>query len=549
MTNEQFLQQFGHFIDAPNGIQKLRELILQLAVQGKLVEQSPNDEQASVILDKHTSNKAKLIREGLLKKKKAMAPVTPEDIQFSFPDNWECDWLGNCSYAITKGATPTTYGHAFQNEGIKFIKVENVKNGRIVESAKMQYISEEAHHSQARSKLEAGDILFSIAGTIGETCVVQKQDLPANTNQALAIIRGTSMCFDASFLKLALDSFVSQAVHSRARGGAMNNVSLGDLTNLLVPVPPLAEQHRIVAKVDELMALCDQLEAERNAREETHQRLIRAVHHPLTEASDTAATQIAWHRIRNNFTDLYTTPESVQALRQTILQLAVQGKLVPQDSKDEPASNLLVRINEEREERKKSERIKFPTTVSCTDEEAPFELPSGWIWARLGQIIKISSGDGLTAKNMADNGSIPVFGGNGINGYHDKHNVNESTLVIGRVGFYCGSVHLTPEQAWITDNAFITDYSKTNIDQKYLYWLLKGTNLKERDSATAQPVISGRKVYPIVVGLPPINEQPRIVVKLEELMALCDLLEANIRNKNDTANRYTEAIVQQIAAA
>ena len=100
-------------------------------------------------------------------------------------------------------------------------------------------------------------------------------------------------------------------------------------------------------------------------------------------------------------------------------------------------------------------------------------------------------------------GSIPVFGGNGINGYHDQSNVNQPTIVIGRVGYYCGSIHVTPTSAWITDNAFITNFSHNEIYLRFLALLLTGTNLKEDENATAQPVISGSKIYPIVVGLPP----------------------------------------------
>ena len=125
-------------------------------------------------------------------------------------------------------------------------------------------------------------------------------------------------------------------------------------------------------------------------------------------------------------------------------------------------------------------------------------------------------------------GSIPVFGGNGITGYHSSSNVIEPTLVIGRVGFYCGSVHITPAQAWVTDNAFITTFSEYCFDIEFLYWLLRTTNLKERDSATAQPVISGKKVYPIIVTVPPKGEQKRIVAKVNQLMTLCDELEAQI---------------------
>src|SRR5690606_36038655 len=121
-------------------------------------------------------------------------------------------------------------------------------------------------------------------------------------------------------------------------------------------------------------------------------------------------------------------------------------------------------------------------------------------------------------------GTIPVFGGNGINGYHDKANISERTLVIGRVGFYCGSIHITPDLAWVTDNAFITKFDTRLFSIEYLARLLSVTNLKENENATAQPVISGRKVYPIQICIPPLAEQQRIVAKVDELFALCDQL-------------------------
>ncbi|MBW8338668.1 MAG: restriction endonuclease subunit S, partial [Pseudomonas sp.] len=138
-------------------------------------------------------------------------------------------------------------------------------------------ISPETDELMSRSRLEAGDVLFSIAGTIGKTCSIQKEDLPANTNQALAIIRGTSTVFLQDFLLSQLDSFVSEKIKERARGGAMPNVSLGDLSDLVLVIPPLAEQHRIVAKVDELMALCDQLKARLNQARQVHEHLASAL--------------------------------------------------------------------------------------------------------------------------------------------------------------------------------------------------------------------------------------------------------------------------------
>jgi type I restriction enzyme, S subunit len=216
----------------------------------------------------------------------------------------------------------------------------------------------------------------------------------------------------------------------------------------------------------------------------------------------------------------------IKKLRELILELAVRGKLVPQDPSDEPASVLLERIAAEKARLVKEGKIKKPKALpEIGEEEKQFELPKGWAWCRLNDIINISSGDGLTSKQMAVDGDIPVFGGNGITGYHDKYNVSQPTLVIGRVGFYCGSVHITPQKAWVTDNAFVTIFSYLNIDINFLFLLLKATDLNENDNATAQPVISGRKLYPIVVCLPPLSEQHSIVTKVDELMALCDQLE------------------------
>lgn len=172
-------------------------------------------------------------------------------------EGWEESLLGDVSSKITKGSTPTTYGFKYQNEGINFIKIENVIDGKIDKKSIYQFISEEAHENQKRSQLLDGDVLFSIAGTIGETCLITKDLLPANTNQAFAIISGFNQVLDANFLRKQLDSFVSRKLKDKARGGAMNNVSLTDLKNLKVVIPSLVEQKKLVEKIEELFSDLD----------------------------------------------------------------------------------------------------------------------------------------------------------------------------------------------------------------------------------------------------------------------------------------------------
>lgn len=242
----------------------------------------------------------------------------------------------------------------------------------------------------------------------------------------------------------------------------------------------------------------------------------------------------------NGKIDLY----GIKKLRELILELAVRGKLVPQDPNDEPASELLKRIAAEKAELVKQGKIKKQKPLpEISEDEKPFELPEGWEWTRLGDIVKVSSGDGLTSSQMEVSGDIPVYGGNGINGYHDSFNVSKRTLVIGRVGFYCGSIHVTPSRAWVTDNAFKTEFSGENLYLDFLRVLLTITNLKENESATAQPVISGKKIYPIVVAIPPYQEQRSIVKKVEELMFLCEQLEQQSLTRLDVHQQLVETLL------
>ena len=226
-----------------------------------------------------------------------------------------------------------------------------------------------------------------------------------------------------------------------------------------------------------------------------------------------------------------------QDLKNSILQLAMEGKLVPQNPDDVPAKELLAQIKKEVEQLIKDKKIKRKIKESvifrdnghfyekvgkkgepvCIDDEIPFDIPDNWEFSRLGNIISISSGDGLTSNNMNKNGNIPVYGGNGVTGFHDKYNINKKTLIIGRVGFYCGNAHISEKKAWVTDNAFITTFPEKYINFYFLELLITFLNFKKYSSSTAQPVISGKKIYPIVIPIPPLEEQERIVKKIEEL--------------------------------
>lgn len=290
-------------------LKNLNVFVPPLAEQQRIVEKidelfSELDKGIETL--KTAKEQLKVYRQAVLKYAFEGKLTNPAVNEGELPKGWVKVKLEEVSGRITKGSTPTTYGYNFQKSGINFIKVENVKEGRILMNTITDYISDEAHTFQKRSQLNEGDILFSIAGTIGEICVIKKDHLPANTNQAFAIISGVKDSINIKILALQLESFV-QEIKLKARGGAMNNISLGDLKNLDIYIPSASDTDRLLLEIESRLSVCDKFE--------------ESIEQGLQQA---------------------------EALRQSILKKAFEGTLVPQDQNDEPASVLLERIKAER---------------------------------------------------------------------------------------------------------------------------------------------------------------------------------------------------------
>jgi type I restriction enzyme S subunit len=239
-------------------------------------------------------------------------------------------------------------------------------------------------------------------------------------------------------------------------------------------------------------------------------------------------------------------------LKQAILQEAIQGKLTADwrtaHPDVEPASHLLHRIRAEKARLIAAKKLRPEKPLpNISPDEIPFEIPNGWEWCRLGNILNFSSGDGLTAAEMAG-GDIPVFGGNGINGYHNKANIHTETIVVGRVGANCGAVHKTPARAWVTDNAFITIFSESCLTMDFLALLLRFLDLNHLSYDGSQPVISGKRVYPLPTPLPPLAEQAAIVERVEALMTTCRALEAEIEQSRTHAAHLLQAVLKEAFA-
>ncbi|MBD5779873.1 restriction endonuclease subunit S [Pelagicoccus sp. NFK12] len=353
------------------GIKKLRELILELAVRGLLVPQDPNDEPASELLKRIIDEKAKLVRDGKIKKQKKLPPIET-DVETQTPIGWTRSRLGNLVNLISgQHLKGNEYFDSEVESSIPYL-TGPAEFGE-------KYPTPTRYTRERRSVASTDDILITCKGSgVGKLNYADREIFISR--QLMAI---QPVVISSDFLMLLAKSLNS---HFRANivGIAIPGISREDVLEAVISLPPLAEQHRIVAKVDELMVLCDQLEGQQANHLEAHQTLVQTLLSALTASSDATAFTAAWTRIQANFDTLFTTESSIDQLKQTILQLSVMGKLVPQDPNDEPASELLKKIATEKAALIKSCKIKKQRKLpALASEEKRHDIPHEWIWCRL----------------------------------------------------------------------------------------------------------------------------------------------------------------------
>ncbi|CEJ41717.1 Restriction modification system DNA specificity domain-containing protein [Xanthomonas citri pv. bilvae] len=371
---------------APNGIKKLRELILELAVRGKLVPQDASDEPASELLKRIAGEKARLVAEGEIKRGKALAKIGAEEKPFELPGQWA--WV-----RLADLASPQA-GFAFKSGGFNtsglgspLIRIRDVG----------QEFSGTFYEGEYRSEfvVEGGDYLISMDGQF-RVATWQGDTALLNQRVSRLIFFGNESVrrFIASSLQARLLELQGVKAYT-----TVDHLSGGQISEAVIALPPLAEQHRIVAKVDELMALCDRLEARQADADSAHAQLVQALLGSLTQARDADDFAQSWQRLAEHFHTLFTTEPSIDALKQTLLQLAVMGKLVPQDPSDEPASAVVNRIHAEKQRylaESKARRQKDLTTDSPM--EPSFEAPDGWEWRTIDDVLHVTGGVTLGRK-------------------------------------------------------------------------------------------------------------------------------------------------------
>jgi type I restriction enzyme S subunit len=532
------------------GVKKLRELILELAVRGKLVPQDPNDEPASVLLERIAQEKAQLVKEKKLKKPKKLPNISDEEKPFDLPNGWS--WIRLNEYGEWgSGSTPKRSNSGYYDGGIPWFKSGELKADYISESE--ETITELALSESSVRYNNVGDVLVAMYGaTIGKTAILSVR---ATTNQAVCACTPFTGLSNTYLLTL-LKAYKARLIGMGA-GGAQPNISREKIINTVIALPSTAEQHRIVAKVDELMALCDQLEQQTEASIEAHQVLVTTLLDTLTNSADADELMQNWARISEHFDTLFTTEESIDQLKQTILQLAVMGKLVPQDPNDEPAAELLKRIAEEKTQLVKEKKIKKQKALPpISEDEKPFELPSGWEWCRLGEVTNLVSGQHLKPSEYTENSeanSVPYITGpaefGNIYPTFSKYTLEKRALAqAGDILITCkgaglGKLNRTKQTMAISRQLMAiepvlldSDFLYNVLDCQYDYFQSKGVGI-------AIPGISRDDVTHMGVSLPPLSEQKRILVKLSELMNVCDQLTSRLIKSKNLQLHLTDAIV------
>jgi len=549
------------------GVKKLRELILELAVRGRLVHQDQNEEPAALLAEKIATEKAELMQAGAIRKSPKLPQISPDEIPFDIPNGWHWIRLGELVKKIGSGATPRGGKNAYVQSGIPFLRSQNIWNDGL-NLQDVAYIPPETHERMANTHVFPNDILLNITGaSLGRCTVVPTELEMANVSQHVTIIR-TIDPLNRSYLHyLILSPYVQSLVWGRQVGMAREGLSKKVLEQFEIPLPPLEEQHRIVQKVDELMALCDRLEQQTSDQLEAHETLVDTLLGTLTQSEN--ATELAdnWAHLAAHFDTLFTTEQSIDKLKQTILQLAVMGRLVEQHITDTTPSALIDNIAHEREELVGSGKIRKPKIPASMDLQTspPFHVPRNWNWARLGELFAVVTDGDHQAPPKSEEGVPFLVIGNLNAGHIDfvgcKHveenyylkldwsrkpaNGDLLYTVTGSYGIpikvltskaFCVQRHVAILRATVSTPR---DYAKLVLESEY-----GQSYADEIATGIAQKTVPLTGLRKMPVPLPPEEEQHRIVQKVDELMALCDQLKERLNQASETRCQLAEAVVE-----
>lgn len=541
------------------GIKKLRELILELAVRGKLVPQDPNDEPASVLLERIAAEKAELVKQGGIKKQKPLPEISEEEKPFELPAGWEWVRLGTLFNSIQSGGTPSKINPAFWGGDIPWASVKDLGSSQYI-SKTQDYITEAGLLSGSKLA-DSGDVLICTRMGLGKIAIAS---CPIAFNQDLKAVKLTSHIIPNFFFN------TYSTVKIKGTGTTVEGIKQEQLVNYITGFPPFNEQNKIVVKVKELMSLCDQLEQHTLTSLDAHQQLVETLLTTLTDSQNADELAENWARISKHFDTLFTTEASIDALKQTILQLAVMGKLVPQDPNDEPASELLKRIAQEKAQLVKDGKIKKQKPLPpVNDEDKLFEIPFNWEHVYLNDICEVITDGTHQTPKYTDRGR-PFISAQCVKPFkfmpencryvseedyqqYIKNRTPEiNDILLARVGAgigECAVIDVNLEFSIYVSTALIKPI-KCHINSNYLcLWLNSpiGRLFSSRytyGKGVSQGNLNLSLIRTFVISIPPYKEQNLIVEKVRTYLSICEKLKSKIQSAQQTQLHLADALTE-----
>lgn len=530
------------------GIKKLRELILELAVRGKLVPQDPNDEPASVLLKRIAAEKAELVKQGKIKKQKPLPEISEEEKPFELPMGWEWTRLGSISnYGFCDKAEPEDV-----TPEIWILELEDIE--KVTSKLINKVTFAERPFKSSKNRFSQGDVLYGKLRPYLDKVIVANEP-GVCTTEIIPITSYGNIYPEFLRLLLKAPNFIIYA-NSSTHGMNLPRLGTEKAQQAVIELAPIQEQLRIVSRVDKLMSLCDQLEQHSLTSLDAHQQLVETLLTTLTDSQNADELAENWARISEHFDTLFTTEASIAALKQTILQLAVMGKLVPQDPNDEPASELLKRIAQEKAQLVKDGKMKKQKPLPpISDEEKPFELPIGWEWCRLGECINLISGQHLKPDEYEEEchgEMLPYITGPAefglISPTYSKY-TNEKRAIaakgdilitckgagLGKLNVADTNIAISRQLMAINVIRMNSEYLKIILDSMYGYFQSKGVGI-------AIPGISREDVMEPLIMLPPFEEQKRIMENLYKLNFLIEDIKFRIKSAQQTQLHLADAL-------
>ncbi|MDX2228812.1 MAG: restriction endonuclease subunit S [Leptolyngbyaceae cyanobacterium bins.349] len=570
MDFKTFLEHFDTIAQAPNGIAKLRSLILDLAVRGKLVPQNPEDEPASVLLDK-----AQFLKEqSNNQKKKKKLTISPDEILFDAPNGWVWIRLEEVVESMANGIyKPDSY---YCDDGVACLRMYNIDQGKINfrNLKRMNLTNDEIQ----QYKLQSGDLLVNRVNSrelVGKAAVIPDINEPLIFESKNIRVR----LFESNYLpKYLCNLFQTRLVRETFEGDAKQttgqaSINQSQVSNIVIPLPPLAEQKRIVEKVDELMALCDRLQDSQETRDQLRQKLRESAIASLMNAETDEELQKNWAIVHDNWHTLSQKPEDVNDLRRSICQLAVRGKLSSQDSTDQPSSKLLEEVRSKKELLIQNKEIPKTKNIGLIEQsETIYKIPHNWSWARLGEITKVIE-YGTSEKASEVKNTVPMFRMNNIqNGrliFDNLKYVSESIKdlpklylkdgdllfnrtnsyeLVGKTGLFRGQDNQYTFASYLIRITLFKEFISpefVNLSMNSAYF--RQTQIEpEIVQQCGQANFNGTKLQNTLIPLPPLAEQKRIVAKVDEMMQMCEQLEESLRQSQQKVEALVASAISHL---